>query len=109
MKTYNSSDITCIGQTESKGSTNAVCDVESGATLKNAIIGTSQMECVHGEMSGCTIENVWWEDVCEDVLSIKGGNASSMSTVIGSEVRYADDKVIQHNASGTVVVDGFFV
>ncbi|KAF4035980.1 Pectate lyase [Phytophthora infestans] len=104
MKTYDRSDITCLEQTESNVST-AVFKVKPGATLKNAIIGKNQMEGVHCEMSDCTIENVWWEDVCEDALSIKGGNASSVSRVIGGGARYADDKVIQHNG---VVVDGFF-
>ncbi|KAG4238395.1 hypothetical protein PC116_g13559 [Phytophthora cactorum] len=107
MKTYDRSDITCLGQTESNLST-AVFEVKPGATLKNVIIGTNQMEGVHCEMSDCTIENVWWEDVCEDALSIKGGSASSVSRVIGGGARYADDKVIQHNGYGTVVVDGFF-
>ncbi|KAG7389801.1 hypothetical protein PHYBOEH_007365 [Phytophthora boehmeriae] len=84
MKTYDRSDITCLGQTESNGTSKAVFEVEPGATLKN------------------------WEDVCEDALSIKGGDPSSVSTVIGGGARYADDKVIQHNGYGTVVVDGFF-
>ncbi|ETK93943.1 hypothetical protein L915_02939, partial [Phytophthora nicotianae] len=76
MKTYDRSDITCVGQTESNVFT-AVFEVEPGATLKNVIIGPNQMEGVHCEMSDCTIENVWWDDVCEDALSIKGGNPSS--------------------------------
>ncbi|KAG1685497.1 hypothetical protein DVH05_008327 [Phytophthora capsici] len=108
MMTYDRSDITCLGQTESNWST-AVFEVQPGGTLKNVIIGTNQMEGVHCEMSDCTIENVWWEDVCEDALSIKGGNASSVSRVIGGGARYAEDKVIQHNGYGTVTVDGFFV
>ncbi|OWY93890.1 Polysaccharide lyase, partial [Phytophthora megakarya] len=40
--------------------------------------------------------------------SIKGGNTSSVSRVIGGGARYADDKVVQHNGYGTVVIDGFF-
>ncbi|ETL47331.1 hypothetical protein L916_02916, partial [Phytophthora nicotianae] len=107
MKTYDRSDITCLGHTESNVST-AVFEVEPGATLKNVIIGPNQMEGVHCEMSDCTIENVWWDDVCEDALSIKGGNSSSVSRVIGGGARYADDKVIQHNGYGTVVVEGFY-
>ncbi|OWZ17968.1 Polysaccharide lyase [Phytophthora megakarya] len=107
MKTYDRSDITCLEQTESNFST-AVFDVQPGGTLKNVIIGMNQMEGVHCEMSGCTIENVWWEDVCEDALSIKGGDPSSVSRVIGGGARYADDKVVQHNGYGTVVIDGFF-
>uniref|UniRef100_H3GY48 Probable pectate lyase F n=1 Tax=Phytophthora ramorum TaxID=164328 RepID=H3GY48_PHYRM len=108
MKSFDRSDITCLGQTESNGTSNAVFEVEPGATLKNVIIGTNQMEGVHCEMSDCLIENVWWEDVCEDALSIKGGNVSSVSRVMGGGARYADDKVIQHNGFGTVVVDGFY-
>ncbi|KAE8887525.1 hypothetical protein PF008_g28308 [Phytophthora fragariae] len=108
MKTYDRTNITCLGQTETNGSSTAVFEVQPGATLRNVIIGTNQMEGVHCEMSDCTIENVWWEDVCEDALSIKGGNASSVSRVLGGGARYADDKVIQHNGFGTVVVDGFY-
>ncbi|KAL4100133.1 hypothetical protein PRIC1_007929 [Phytophthora ramorum] len=66
------------------------------------------MEGVHCDDSDCTIENVWWDDVCEDALSIKGGSASSVSTVTGGGARNADDKVIQHNGYGTVKIDGFY-
>ncbi|KAF1335911.1 Pectate lyase, partial [Globisporangium splendens] len=107
MKTYERSNIQCEGQTES-GKETAVFLVESGATLKNVIIGKNQMEGVHCEKHGCTIENVWWTDVCEDALSIKGGSASSVSKVIGGGARYASDKVIQHNGPGTVTIDGFY-
>jgi hypothetical protein len=107
MKTYERSNIKCGGQSES-GKSTAVFLVESGATLKNAIIGKNQMEGVHCEQSGCTIQNVWWDDVCEDALSIKGGSASSVSKVIGGGARYADDKVIQHNGLGTVQIEGFY-
>ncbi|EEY55324.1 polysaccharide lyase, putative [Phytophthora infestans T30-4] len=66
------------------------------------------MEGVHCEQNGCTIQNVWWEDVCEDALSIKGGSASSVTKVIGGGARSADDKVIQHNGLGTVSIEGFY-
>jgi hypothetical protein len=107
MKNYERSNVQCEGQTES-GKETAVFLVEAGATLKNVIIGKNQMEGVHCEKSGCTIENVWWTDVCEDALSIKGGSASSVSKVIGGGARYADDKIIQHNGYGTVTIDGFY-
>jgi hypothetical protein len=46
------------------GDSDAVFMVASGATLKNVIIGANQLEGVH--CSGpCTIQNVWWADVCE--------------------------------------------
>ncbi|RLN31926.1 hypothetical protein BBJ28_00022988, partial [Nothophytophthora sp. Chile5] len=107
MQTFERSDITCNGQEES-GSSTAVFLVEAGATLKNVIIGANQMEGVHCDDSDCTIENVWWDDVCEDALSIKGGSASSVSTVTGGGARSADDKVVQHNGYGTVKIDGFY-
>ncbi|KAG7380856.1 hypothetical protein PHYBOEH_011288 [Phytophthora boehmeriae] len=107
MKTYERSDISCDGQTES-GWRTAVFMVEAGGVLKNVIIGKNQMEGVHCDQNDCTIENVWWDDVCEDALSIKGGSASSVTTVIGGGARLADDKVIQHNGLGTVKIDGFY-
>ncbi|GAB9475602.1 hypothetical protein Gpo141_00012690 [Globisporangium polare] len=108
MKTYERSNVQCTGDNETGAST-AVFLVEAGATLKNVIIGKNQAEGVHCENSGCTIQNVWWDDVCEDALTIKGGSASSVSKVIGGGARYADDKVVQHNGQGSVSIDGFYV
>jgi len=81
----------------------AVFVLENGATLANAIIGKDQIEGVHC-LGSCTIKNVWWIDVCEDALSLKGdGNAS----VIGGGAANAEDKIIQHNGKGSVTIDGF--
>ncbi|EGZ19280.1 hypothetical protein PHYSODRAFT_488675 [Phytophthora sojae] len=107
MQTFERSNVKCNGQSESKWDT-AVFFVEAGGHLKNVIIGKNQMEGVHCDQQDCTIENVWWDDVCEDALSIKGGSASSVSKVIGGGARYADDKVIQHNGLGKVIIDGFY-
>ncbi|CRK20075.1 hypothetical protein BN1723_017826, partial [Verticillium longisporum] len=49
----------------------AVFILEPGATLRNAIIGPAQAEGVHCR-GPCTIENVWWDDVCEDAATFKG-------------------------------------
>ncbi|KAH9147782.1 hypothetical protein AeRB84_008672, partial [Aphanomyces euteiches] len=107
MKTYERSNAPCKGQAEG-GKDLAVFLVEPGATLKNVIIGANQREGVHCETHDCTIENVWWDDVCEDALSIKGGSASSVTKVIGGGARNADDKIIQHNGAGTVSIEGFY-
>ncbi|KAG1697268.1 hypothetical protein DVH05_016553 [Phytophthora capsici] len=107
MKTYERSDVSCQEQTES-GADTSVFKVEAGGHLKNVIIGKNQMEGVHCDKHDCIIENVWWDDVCEDALSVKGGTASSVTKVIGGGARYADDKVIQHNGFGTVDIDGFY-
>ncbi|KAK1943332.1 putative pectate lyase D [Phytophthora citrophthora] len=108
MKTFQRSNVKCAGQRESGWQT-AVFRVEPGGTLKNVIIGKDQMEGVHCEQSGCTIQNVWWDDVCEDALSIKGGSSGSVAKVIGGGARHAQDKVVQHNGQGTVSIEGFYV
>ncbi|KAF2993003.1 hypothetical protein E8E13_000159 [Curvularia kusanoi] len=103
MKTYGRG-VSCTGQVEG-GDSDAVFTIENGGTLKNAIIGKDQIEGVHCKGS-CTIENVWWVDVCEDALSLKGdGNA----LIKGGGAQSASDKVVQHNGKGTVTIDGFQV
>ena len=106
MKTYERSNCPCQGQREG-GHADTVFLVEAGATLKNVIIGAHQREGVYCVENDCTIDNVWWDDVCEDALTIKGGSAASTTRVLGGGARNAEDKVIQHNGPGTVVVDGF--
>lgn len=97
--------VDCSGQSEG-GDSDAVFQIEEGGTLKNVIIGADQSEGVHC-MGACTIENVWWEAVCEDALTIK--QESGVSYVIGGGAKGAEDKVIQHNGGGTVSVSGFYV
>ncbi|OTA98532.1 polysaccharide lyase family 3 protein [Hypoxylon sp. CI-4A] len=107
LKTYGRG-VTCTGQDEG-GDSDAVFELEDGATLKNAIIGADQIEGVHCKGS-CTIENVWWSAVCEDALSIKGdGDATVTGGKKNSGATGADDKVVQHNGFGTVTIDGFTV
>jgi hypothetical protein len=103
MKTYGRG-VSCGGQAEG-GNADAVFLLADGATLKNAIIGKDQNEGVHC-LGACTIENVWWDAVCEDALTFKGnGNGR----VIGGGARGAEDKVIQHNGVGSITIDGFTV
>jgi hypothetical protein len=52
------------------GQADTVFILRQGATLRNAIIGPDQHEGVYCIGGGCTIENVWFEDVCEDAISI---------------------------------------
>ncbi|CAI5710196.1 unnamed protein product [Hyaloperonospora brassicae] len=106
MKTYQRSNIKCQGGMESSWR-NAVFFVQEGGTLKNAIIGIDQMEGVHCEGGG-NIVNVWWDAVCEDALSIKGGTKNSVTRVIGGGARSAADKVVQHNGYGSLIVEGFY-
>ena len=48
----------------------AVFYLQAGATLKNVIIGKDQAEGVHCN-GPCTLEFVWFEDVCEDAISVE--------------------------------------
>ncbi|KAA8646858.1 hypothetical protein EYZ11_008637 [Aspergillus tanneri] len=104
MKTFGRG-VQCTGQVEG-GDSDAVFIIKEGGTLKNAIIGADQIEGVHCE-GACTVENVWWEAVCEDALSLKEGNGPFR--IIGGGAQGAKDKVIQHNAKGEVTIDSFTV
>lgn len=44
--------------------------VERGGTLRNVIIGRTVGEGVYCKGGGCNLEFVWFEDVCEDAISI---------------------------------------
>ncbi|EAW15258.1 pectate lyase [Aspergillus clavatus NRRL 1] len=105
MKTYGRG-VECTGQKEG-GEKDAVFVVEEGGILKNVIIGADQIKGVYCKGS-CTIQNVWWKDVCEDALSLKGSGSGTYK-IIGGGAQNADDKVIQHNSGGTVMIQGFTV
>ena len=50
--------------------------------------------------------DVWWTDVCEDALTLKGAGTALIK---GGGARKADDKVIQNNGASSVTIDGFSV
>lgn len=89
----------CGDQSEG-GEADTVFVLEDGATLKNVIIGKDQAEGIYCKGS-CNLEYVWFEDVCEDAISIKGDGTAN---IIGGGAYGASDKVIQHNGCGTVNV-----
>ncbi|ESK95704.1 pectate lyase [Moniliophthora roreri MCA 2997] len=95
----------CSGQAEG-GDSDAVFLLQSGATLQNVVIGANQAEGVHC-LGPCNLYNVWFEDVCEDAITIK--QSSGQSNIIGGGAKKADDKVVQHNGGGTVKIDSFCV
>jgi hypothetical protein len=82
--------------------------VKAGGSLKNVILGAPAADGVHCEGS-CTIENVWWEDVGEDAITLEGGSSSNVYRITGGGARHATDKVIQHNGGGTLYVKNFLV
>ena len=82
--------------------------LEDGATLKDVIIagGLAGSDGVHCKGS-CTIQNVYWEDVCEDAVTNKGDGATV--TVKNVIIAGASDKALQHNGkkSTTVLQDSY--
>ncbi|KAG8829772.1 hypothetical protein FRC17_006076 [Serendipita sp. 399] len=69
-KKYDRGSGACNDQAEG-GDADAVFLLKAGATLQNVIIGKNQAEGVH--CSGpCTLKFVWFEDVCEDAITVKG-------------------------------------
>jgi pectate lyase len=72
----------CNGQSEG-GDSDAVFLLEDGATLKDVVIGSKQSEGVHC-LGQCTLINVWFEDVCEDAITLK--QKSGTSKILGGGV-----------------------
>ena len=76
-----------------------VFEVEDGVTVKNLIIagglpGGNGIVC----RGNCTLDHVYWEDVCEDAATnTKDGATMILDHVIAL---HASDKVFQHNAKG---------
>ena len=92
------------------GSKDPVFILKKGATLKNVIIDPNSIEHVHCTGDGCTVQNVYWIDVCEDALTLKGStNTGAKFYVKGGAAKDGSDKIIQHNSAGTVYVSDFYV
>mgnify|MGYP003629464230 CR=1 FL=1 len=118
---------TCNDQAEG-GDADAVFVLQAGAVLSNVIIGPNNGEGVHC-LGTCTLNNVWWLDVCEvspiapylsntnmetsdmycpsqDAATFK--QTSGTSYVNGGGAKSASDKILQHNGGGTVAVKNFY-
>ncbi|KXJ97348.1 pectate lyase [Microdochium bolleyi] len=104
MKKFDRSPSVCQGQTET-GEKDAMFVLENGATLSNVIIGAGQAEGVHCKGT-CTLNNVWWADVCEDAVTLK--QSSGTSYINGGGAFKASDKIVQFNGFGTVQIKDFF-
>ncbi|KAF5656838.1 pectate lyase [Fusarium heterosporum] len=105
MAYYDRSPAVCKEQEET-GEADAMFILEDGATLRNVIIGPGQAEGIHCKGT-CTLENVWFEDVCEDAITLK--QESGTSIIRGGGAFHASDKVVQFNGRGTVEISDFYV
>jgi len=77
--------------------------VENGGTLKNVVLGAPAADGIH-TYGDATLENIVWEDIGEDAMTIK-----EEGTVIlnGGSASKGEDKVFQINAPSTFKVSNF--
>ncbi|OAL49453.1 family 3 polysaccharide lyase [Pyrenochaeta sp. DS3sAY3a] len=105
MKRYEREEGACNEQAEGTDA-DTVFNLLPGSTIRNVIIGKHQAEGIHA-LGDAWVENVWWEDVCEDALTSKGLN--TQLRVIGGGARAATDKIFQDNSlGGKLTINGFF-
>jgi pectate lyase C len=75
--------------------------LESGAVLKNVIIGVNGADGIH-TYGDVTLDNITWSDVGEDALTVKSEGNVLVRNITGAS---ADDKFFQLNAKTTLTVD----
>jgi hypothetical protein len=77
--------------------------LEDGAKMINVVLGAPAADGVHCD-GDATLQNVVWEDVGEDALTIKG---SGTVVIDGGSATNAADKIFQINAASTFRVSNF--
>jgi hypothetical protein len=77
--------------------------VENGGKLINVVLGAPAADGIHTEGS-VTLENITWEDIGEDAMTIKEGGTVVLN---GGSAKNGDDKVFQINAASTFRVSNF--
>jgi pectate lyase C len=77
--------------------------LEDGARLVNVVLGSPAADGIHTH-GDVTLENIVWEDVGEDALTIK---ESGTVVLNGGSAQDGEDKVFQINAASTFRVSDF--
>jgi hypothetical protein len=77
--------------------------LENGARLINVVLGAPAADGIHTE-GNVTLENITWEDIGEDALTIK---ESGTVVLNGGSAKNGADKVFQINAAATFRVSNF--
>lgn len=94
----------CNGQSEG-GEKDTAFVVERGGTLRNVIIGKTVGEGVYCKGGGCNLEFIWFEDVCEDAISIVSGPVSNRQiSTVRSNPNYRRTTVREMSPTLLVVV-----
>jgi hypothetical protein len=92
--------------TAPQGTTDALFELEDGATLQNVIVGNHGADGIHCKGT-CTIKNVWFQNVCDDMVTAESGSSGTV-TIDGGGARNAHDKLFQDNSHGKFVVQNFY-
>jgi pectate lyase C len=77
--------------------------LESGARIRNVVLGSPAADGIHTQ-GDVTLENITWEDIGEDALTIKESGTVILN---GGSAENGDDKVFQINAASTFRVSNF--
>lgn len=77
--------------------------VQNGGRLVNVVLGAPAADGIHTEGS-VTLENITWEDIGEDALTIK---ESGTVVLNGGSAKSGDDKIFQINAAATFRLSNF--
>jgi pectate lyase C len=77
--------------------------VENGGTIKNVVLGAPAADGIH-TYGDATLENIVWEDIGEDAMTIK---EEGTVTLNGGSASNGEDKVFQINAPSTFKVSNF--
>jgi pectate lyase len=88
----------CNGDDESQ---QPVFTLAEGAVIKNVTLSPDAADGIHC-LGNCILENVVWQDVCEDAATMRGGPGTTMF-IIGGSAAEANDKVFQHNGIGSTI------
>lgn len=110
-QTYDGKGITIVAVGMGDGSQDEnqqpIFKLEDGATLKNVIIAPPGCDGIH-VYGNAKLENVIWQDVGEDALTVKAGDLSKTVTLTNCKAYKAADKVFQINAPCNFVMNNMY-
>jgi hypothetical protein len=92
-----------LGDGSQKEGQKPVFLVEGGGKLINVVLGAPAADGIHTE-GNVTLENITWEDIGEDALTIKESGTVILN---GGSAKNGEDKVFQVNAAATFRISNF--
>ena len=83
--------------------------INLNSKLKNVILGPNSIKNIYCVGNYSTIENVWWEDVCKDAITIDSTNRYFRYFIKGGGAKNGSGNIIQHNSPGIIQIENFYV